>query len=65
MIEPGETVVVDGQYKLQPGAKILTGPPPGKGGGKGPGGKGEKKGEAAGPPGGEARDKKGKPKSAE
>lgn len=29
-LQPGETVVVDGQHKLQPGAKILTGPPAGK-----------------------------------
>ncbi|NDF01410.1 MAG: efflux RND transporter periplasmic adaptor subunit, partial [Verrucomicrobia bacterium] len=29
-LQPGETVVVDGQHKLQPSAKILTGPPAGK-----------------------------------
>ena len=51
-LQAGETVVVDGQYKLQSGAKILTGPPagkpPGAKGGGGPGGSG---------PGGEKRAK--------
>ena len=58
-LEPGETVVVDGQYKLQPGAKILTGPPAGKPSGAkggGPGGAG-----AGSNPGGEPRGKKAKP----
>lgn len=29
-LQPGETVVVDGQYKLQAGSKVQLGPPPGK-----------------------------------